>query len=473
MSSYRSEDDITKNINDKKICQSTIKANLSGDVHGSVYSSVVTPMKSIPSSDLKSTNRDNSSVTFCRICHDGETGEVLISPCDCSGSVGLVHQSCLEKWLSSAQFDTCELCKRHLRVSWHSRPLLHWLCDPRGSGEDQRNLRSDCCCLLLLTPPTLVSVLLCIQVTSFYIKNDKIAEAAGLVGLASVLGVVFLLWLVLTVRYHCQVWFKWRSNNQQIRLLELQTSSKKREAQGKRAAAEMSVSASQGRQTAVKMSGETSQGRLAAGEMSIPASQERLAEGEMAEHASCFMVSSNQLFSNISFGDEPKYSLQQFTEDTNHTTMDKHNLVSEEDMCPFPLYSPVIQEVQVRQTPPGVAESSPNVPVDNRVTKSTPAIPNFCPGPPLSPQVTTRPNPISSFTKLVFTSEESNIYEVVNPKSKGSFSPTVSGRNIWCGPLLPSLGSYKENSPRIPGSVFLPGLGQTLPSKNGVLESRD
>ena len=34
-----------------------------------------------------------SSGVFCRICHDGDLdGDKLISPCSCSGSVGLIHR---------------------------------------------------------------------------------------------------------------------------------------------------------------------------------------------------------------------------------------------------------------------------------------------------------------------------------------------------------------------------------------------
>ena len=43
-----------------------------------------------------------SSGVFCRICHDGDLdGDKLISPCSCSGSVGLIHKACIEKWLST------------------------------------------------------------------------------------------------------------------------------------------------------------------------------------------------------------------------------------------------------------------------------------------------------------------------------------------------------------------------------------
>ncbi|KAL0160351.1 hypothetical protein M9458_044076, partial [Cirrhinus mrigala] len=39
---------------------------------------------------------------ICRICHEGQdvcNSEGLLSPCDCTGTLGTVHKSCLEKWL--------------------------------------------------------------------------------------------------------------------------------------------------------------------------------------------------------------------------------------------------------------------------------------------------------------------------------------------------------------------------------------
>ena len=74
-----------------------------------------------------SPNQSSGSGIFCRICHEGDFMETLLYPCSCSGSVGfysvpsysshflfqvgVVHRSCLEKWLSSSQYDTCELCR--------------------------------------------------------------------------------------------------------------------------------------------------------------------------------------------------------------------------------------------------------------------------------------------------------------------------------------------------------------------------
>ncbi|KAK8786443.1 hypothetical protein V5799_023781 [Amblyomma americanum] len=49
------------------------------------------------------------SAPICRICHD-EGHEPLLSMCKCSGSIGLVHVPCLERWLNTRDSDDCELC---------------------------------------------------------------------------------------------------------------------------------------------------------------------------------------------------------------------------------------------------------------------------------------------------------------------------------------------------------------------------
>ncbi len=45
------------------------------------------------------------------MCRSGaEESRPLYTPCLCSGSIGLVHQDCLEAWLNHSKKDTCELC---------------------------------------------------------------------------------------------------------------------------------------------------------------------------------------------------------------------------------------------------------------------------------------------------------------------------------------------------------------------------
>jgi E3 ubiquitin-protein ligase MARCH6 len=47
----------------------------------------------------------------CRVCRgEPEPDRPLFYPCMCSGSIGAVHQDCLEAWLDHSKKDTCELC---------------------------------------------------------------------------------------------------------------------------------------------------------------------------------------------------------------------------------------------------------------------------------------------------------------------------------------------------------------------------
>merc|ERR1711874_447556 len=51
----------------------------------------------------------------CRICFQDieDSGNPLISPCRCSGSIGFVHRKCLRKWIEvnfALDFPKCEIC---------------------------------------------------------------------------------------------------------------------------------------------------------------------------------------------------------------------------------------------------------------------------------------------------------------------------------------------------------------------------
>ncbi|NXP02500.1 MARH3 ligase, partial [Thinocorus orbignyianus] len=61
---------------------------------------------------------------MCRICHEGSSQEDLLSPCECTGTLGTIHRSCLEHWLSSSDTSYCELCHFRFAVERKPRPLV-------------------------------------------------------------------------------------------------------------------------------------------------------------------------------------------------------------------------------------------------------------------------------------------------------------------------------------------------------------
>jgi len=179
-----------------------------------------------------------SSSLFCRICLDGgggSLGQPLISPCQCAGTVGLVHRSCVEKWLSTANQDTCELCRHKFRVSRTPRSFHSWvwsnstLEESREHSQDHRNLLGDLLCFFLLTPLAATSIYLSASGAAFYYKGRQ-SEGVGLFCLTSLLVVVYIAWLSITIKYHILVWCKWRKKTHQNIRLEESLVSKKNEA---------------------------------------------------------------------------------------------------------------------------------------------------------------------------------------------------------------------------------------------------
>ena len=68
------------------------------------------------STECLGSHKTDTNTPTCRICQtsgnseDENVGELLVSPCNCRGSLGFVHKICMEKWLSVRNQDTCELC---------------------------------------------------------------------------------------------------------------------------------------------------------------------------------------------------------------------------------------------------------------------------------------------------------------------------------------------------------------------------
>ena len=60
---------------------------------------------------------------MCRICQEGDEQEVLVSPCYCAGTMGLLHISCLQKWLGCSNKTSCEICKFEFLIERRPMPI--------------------------------------------------------------------------------------------------------------------------------------------------------------------------------------------------------------------------------------------------------------------------------------------------------------------------------------------------------------
>ncbi|CAG7731407.1 unnamed protein product [Allacma fusca] len=161
----------------------------------------------------------SSTSCFCRICHDGDTSEALVAPCRCTGTVALIHTSCLEHWLTTSNSDKCEICNFSYKISKEPRPCSEYLNDTANQF-NVRNLIADIICFFLLTPLLVVSTYLCFLGAKQYFLRER-WEAVGLLILSIFLLAVYITWCHVTTRFHISVWKSWQRTNQQIRLTEV------------------------------------------------------------------------------------------------------------------------------------------------------------------------------------------------------------------------------------------------------------
>ena len=161
----------------------------------------------------------SSTSTVCRICQDSKcTTEPLISPCQCAGSMGFFHTTCLEKWLGLSQSNKCEVCKFEFRTVRVSRPFGAWV--RYGTElEDRRYAYVDLCCFIMLTPLACLSSWLCTQGALQYYKNGEHWTGFGLIMLSVFLVLMYLFWVCITCRYHLQSYKRWRGRNQIVRVV--------------------------------------------------------------------------------------------------------------------------------------------------------------------------------------------------------------------------------------------------------------
>lgn len=105
----------TSNHSNKNFCQNpntvVVANNITTDV-----AAATTPIAS-----TNNTNNNNKLATvssvICRICHNNEQLDHLISPCHCKGTLAYVHRDCVERWLTRAGIMHCELCRYHFRTN--------------------------------------------------------------------------------------------------------------------------------------------------------------------------------------------------------------------------------------------------------------------------------------------------------------------------------------------------------------------
>ncbi|KAH6944796.1 hypothetical protein HPB50_005285 [Hyalomma asiaticum] len=175
---------------------------------------------SLPNTPAGWLNVTTSSGPICRICHEGDQQESLMSLCKCSGTMGLLHVSCLERWLNARNVDCCELCHHRFPTAARAtgvRQFFHWALH----GDSQRAVLGDLFCFTLLTPVAALSCFLCAHNASKQALEGRVMEAGSLVTLAGLLVTAYVAWSFLTVRFHYRAFAVWQERNPTRRILSL------------------------------------------------------------------------------------------------------------------------------------------------------------------------------------------------------------------------------------------------------------
>ncbi|CAH8486224.1 unnamed protein product [Heterobilharzia americana] len=178
--------------------------------------------KIVRQSEKKQLSRNH---VCCRICLQSSDSEELLSPCYCSGTIGIIHKHCLERWLNLSRSRTCEICGYKFKVLRRYPVFSEWLWSGgEGDGIHRRkHLWTDIICLLLMLPLLTLCTWLTISSSQEEIGINRRGfpwQSFSLGLLCSLLLLVFIIWLTFSVRYHHQSWRIWRIDQSCIVLAE-------------------------------------------------------------------------------------------------------------------------------------------------------------------------------------------------------------------------------------------------------------
>ena len=139
--------------------------------------------------------------------------ELLTNVCSCRGSIGAVHKSCLQKWLSISNSTSCDLCHSSFRHLLVQKPKT--FSDFLASSSSTISCRSyfwvDVLSFILLTPVTTISLGLCLKGLLYYSKS--VAEYISLITLMALLITTYAMWLLTCSYQHVKSYRDWKSVN--------------------------------------------------------------------------------------------------------------------------------------------------------------------------------------------------------------------------------------------------------------------
>ncbi|ALC41521.1 CG13442 [Drosophila busckii] len=180
--------------------------------------------------DCEATNSTDSMPSIgslvCRICHNADNPEQLVSPCLCKGSLTYVHVHCLERWISTSRCTTCELCQ----FRYNTEQTLRYTCLQSlrlwySRAMSRRALQEDCQMFSLLTLVAFGIIGTLLVGIQYYTMHT---QSWGLSKLWTKSWMLFFLFMTITV-YFANVymliksqltpWYRWWQSARDIKLI--------------------------------------------------------------------------------------------------------------------------------------------------------------------------------------------------------------------------------------------------------------
>ncbi|XP_017073136.2 uncharacterized protein LOC108109205 [Drosophila eugracilis] len=162
----------------------------------------------------------------CRICHNADNPEQLVSPCLCKGSLTYVHVHCLERWISTSRCTTCELCQ----FQYNTEQTLRYTCLQSlrlwyARAMSRRALQEDCQMFSLLTLVAFGIVGTLLVGIQYYAMHT---HSWGLSKLWTKSWMLFFLFMTITVYFaniymliksQLTPWYRWWQSARDIKLI--------------------------------------------------------------------------------------------------------------------------------------------------------------------------------------------------------------------------------------------------------------
>ncbi|KAH8301463.1 hypothetical protein KR059_003847, partial [Drosophila kikkawai] len=162
----------------------------------------------------------------CRICHNADNPEQLVSPCLCKGSLTYVHVHCLERWISTSRCTTCELCQ----FQYSTEQTLRYTCLQSlrlwySRAMSRRALQEDCQMFSLLTLVAFGIIGTLLVGIQYYAMHT---HSWGLSKLWTKSWMLFFLFMTITVYFaniymliksQLTPWYRWWQSARDIKLI--------------------------------------------------------------------------------------------------------------------------------------------------------------------------------------------------------------------------------------------------------------